>query len=103
MTDDATNGTHWRLDKHIPIALLAAIGMQTAIAIWWAASVSASVTAIAVRVDKLENNTALTIAQGNQLAAVDAKMTNMQDSIKEVKSMVMGLMASPFIPLKDKH
>jgi hypothetical protein len=100
-SDDA--GTKWRLDKHIPIALLLAIGMQTAIAIWWAASVSASVAAIQARVDKLETNTALTIAQGNQLAAVDAKLTATQESIREVKSMVMGLLQSPLIPLQDKH
>jgi len=93
----------WSLDRHIPVALLLAIGIQTAGGFWWAATVTADMKALEYRIGKLETNTALTIAQGNQLAAVDAKMSAMQDSFKELKSLVMGAMASPIIPLQEKN
>jgi hypothetical protein len=87
-------GGGWRIDKHIPIALLGAIGMQTATAIWWAASISANVAATQQRVDKLESASTLVINQGQQVAAMDAKVSAMQDSIKELKALVMSLVSS---------
>ena len=44
--DDA--GRRWTLDKHIPVALLIAIALQTCTAIWWAATTTA-------RLNVLEN------------------------------------------------
>lgn len=87
----------WHLDRHIPIALLMAIGIQTAGGFWWAATISANVSNMELRVAKLETGAALTVAQGNQLAAMDAKMSSMQDSLKELKSLVMSLMGSSLI------
>ena len=97
----SSDGSRWRVDRHIPVALLLALAGQTVGGFWWAATVSANIAAMESRVAKLENNTSLTIAQGNQLAAVDAKMTATQDSIKEIKSMVMGMMGTRMLPLKD--
>jgi len=31
---------HWALDKHVPIALIFAIAMQSAGAVWWAAGIT---------------------------------------------------------------
>lgn len=97
------SGARWRLDKHIPVALLVALAMQTAAAVWWSATVNANLNAMEQRVSKLETNTALTMAQGNQLAAVDAKMSATQDSIKELKSLVMSIMVARPLPLREQH
>lgn len=42
--DPASDG--WHLDKRIPIALVVTILLQTVGAIWWAATISARVTAL---------------------------------------------------------
>lgn len=64
--DETTDrrGEHWTVDRRIPLALVAAIAIQTAGAVWWAASIdqrlasveiatSASVT-LADRVTRVE-------------------------------------------------
>lgn len=94
--------THWRIDKRIPVALLLFIGIQTAGAFWWAATMSANMGALTQRVEVLEKNNALMTAQTAQLAAMDARMMSMQESIKELKGLVMTLMASPRIPIGEK-
>ena len=38
----------WHLDKRVPITLVVVIGIQTAAAIWWAASMDARVTNVEV-------------------------------------------------------
>lgn len=47
MSDRGTlDSAHWVLDKRVPLALIIAILVQTAGAIWWAASISSRVTSL---------------------------------------------------------
>lgn len=51
--EDAREGsTHWRIDRHIPIAIVIGLFIQTATWIWWAAAFS---TATNTRLDAVEN------------------------------------------------
>jgi hypothetical protein len=44
MTDQPD--TEWHLDKRVPLALIATLSIQTLLAVWWAADLSNSVTAL---------------------------------------------------------
>ena len=88
-------GGGWRIDRHIPIALLVALSLQTGAGFWWAATINANVNAMQGRIEKLETNSLLVISQGQQIAAMDAKMSAMQDSLKELKALVMSLFTPP--------
>jgi len=46
--------TRWVIDKHVPLALIFAIFVQTTGAFWWASRVQATVENNAVRIQKLE-------------------------------------------------
>ena len=37
---------HWTVDRHIPLALIMAILFQTAVGVWWAATMQARVNAL---------------------------------------------------------
>ena len=92
----------WRIDKHVPVALLLAIAVQTGTGVWWAASISSNVASVQQRVDRLESSNALVIAQGQQIAAMDAKMSAMQENMRELKALVQELMKQPLLtPLRQ--
>jgi len=93
--------SHWTLDKRVPVAVIIMLVGQMAGFIWAAATLNAQQGAMLKRVEDLEKNNALMIAQGNAIAAMDAKVSSAQEGIREVKSMVMGLMSSRYVPLKD--
>lgn len=44
----------WSIDKHIPVALILAILVQTGVGVWWASGVNSLVNANTVRISKLE-------------------------------------------------
>lgn len=44
-TGNGTTEPHWRMDKRVPIAFLAALGLQTGLFLWYAATFTAEVTA----------------------------------------------------------
>ncbi len=53
-----TTGEQWHLDKRVPVALIAALLMQTALGVWWAATMDAENRFLAGRVDRLESDVA---------------------------------------------
>lgn len=53
MTEDPASG-RWRVDRRIPAALIATILAQTGAAIWWAASTTAAMSAMAADQRRLE-------------------------------------------------
>jgi len=54
MAHEEDDETKWHLDKRVPLALIILILVQTGSAIWWAAAVSGSISAIEKRVDFLD-------------------------------------------------
>lgn len=67
--------SHWHLDKRVPLALIVTIAIQTAAALWWAASVT-------FRVDGLIDNQAET---KNRIAALEHQivLTDRQSAVIE--------------------
>jgi hypothetical protein len=47
--------SNWVIDKHVPLALILAILVQTMGAFWWASRVQATIENNAVRIAKLES------------------------------------------------
>ena len=71
----------WRIDKHIPVALLIAILIQTCGAIWWAASISG-------RVSTLEQQNAALIPLTAAVAKVETSIIDMKEDLKDVKALL---------------
>jgi septation ring formation regulator EzrA len=67
----------WKLDKHIPIALIIAILAQTAAAVWYAAKLDQ-------RVFMLEANK----IEITRLVSVEEKLNGVKESLGEIKSSV---------------
>lgn len=71
----------WHLDKKIPIALILAIGIQSAAGIWWAASTNA-------RVEHLERQIVAASPQADRLTRVEVKLEGVQEGITEIKRLI---------------
>ena len=71
--------TEWRLDKHIPVALILAIILQGAATVWWASSINARVEMLEERQDKLATMPA-------RLAAVEA-------TLKDIREILLSRLA----------
>ena len=78
----------WHLDRRIPIALIIALIIQTAGAVWWA-------SALAQRVSALEEkqNTAAMVApvQSDRLTRVETRVETIQRDVTEIKSDIKSL------------
>lgn len=78
MSDAAYDRQPWHLDRRVPVALILAIAVQTASAIWWAASQNARVTA-------LEEWRADSKGVAADIATIRANIQAIQGDIQDVK------------------
>jgi hypothetical protein len=80
------------LDKRIPIALILAVMMQTAGAVWWAASISARLDQTEARASRLELNQAtaaeLATKFSNALAGIAASQIAMERSLTRIENSI---------------
>lgn len=83
MADDDPTPNHWHLDKRVPLAFIGAIGIQTLIAVWWAASFSAGLQA---RLDYVERQVAVVAPQGGQIIRLETKVDSLNENIIELKN-----------------
>jgi hypothetical protein len=85
MPDEGT----WKLDRHIPIAVIFAMLVQTGGAVWWAAGISSRVdtaTEINLRQDADIKATANALSvQQVGIATAAAELRALRDSLTEVK------------------
>lgn len=72
---------NWRVDKHIPLALILAILVQTATLAWWASGVDH-------RLDALEHQTVNTNSQSERLVKLETKFDGLIDSVNEIKTLL---------------
>lgn len=72
-----SNG-RWELDKHVPIALLLAIFVQTCGAIWWAATITGRVVSL-----EMQQNILLPLT--SNVAKIEATLTDVKEDLKELK------------------
>jgi hypothetical protein len=80
MADD-TNGTHWTLDKRVPLAFIMAIVLQTAGALWWASTMAATVQSQGQKIGALESQRA-----GERLAVVEATIGDVRSQLNRIES-----------------
>jgi hypothetical protein len=80
---------HWKIDRHVPLALLGGIALQTGIAIWWAASFSAAITG---RVDVLEKQMAGTVAVSapvsERLVRVEVQLGAVKETVDKIEALI---------------
>lgn len=65
---------HWALDKRIPLALILAIGIQTAGAIWWAATINSRVGVLEERLDAMTDQRDRIIRVETILERIETKL-----------------------------
>lgn len=68
----------WHLDKRVPIALIAAIIVQTVTIVWWAASIDARVIGHDRRIERIE--TTIERARENDSALIQ-RVTRMEERL----------------------
>jgi hypothetical protein len=78
----------WHLDKRVPVAIIFAIFMQTAGAIWWASSIQSRVLAnensIARLTDNSEDLRAAVHEQAIQLGRIEEQITGLRADIQRM-------------------
>lgn len=78
---DTTAKEPWHLDKRVPVALLVAILIQSATALWWAAKVDS-------RVEQLEVARQLSNGTDSRLVRLETQMQALTDTLKETKDIL---------------
>jgi hypothetical protein len=83
---------NWHIDKHIPLALVGAIMLQTAAGVWWAATTSSRVDGLerdrataVVAVDTAARNSS---AISERMVKLETKFDGMADSLTEIKNIL---------------
>ena len=83
---------HWHLDRRVPVALIITIIMQTIGIVWWAASLSARVDALEVRIREARDNQSRIIRLEANQAAVSRRLDRMLDAFRRVEAKLDRLL-----------
>lgn len=73
LAEDPASGD-WRIDKRIPVALIVALLIQAAAAVWWAASADA-------RLSVLEQKVVTSAEDRERLARIEATVTGIDQRL----------------------
>lgn len=76
---------HLTLDRHVPLALIAAVIFQSMCAVWWASTITAQLGTTTARVEILERMATANQTLSLSVARLEEKMQNIQDTLKEVR------------------
>lgn len=72
---------NWHLDKKVPVAIIAAMLIQTGGIVWWAAQTSERLTSVERRIES-------TAPQADRLTRVEVKVDNLIDGVSDIKSIL---------------
>jgi TolA-binding protein len=86
-----SDNSPWHLDKRVPLALIVAIALQTAGAIWWAASINGEVQSTRQRVDRLDVQVEA-IRNASQAQAV--QLGRIEESVRGMRSDISRLIGT---------
>lgn len=81
MSDVTDTDRQWHLDKKVPIALIATLGVQTMAIVWWAAGAAA-------RLDQLERQVRDAAPQAERVIRLEEKISVVQQGIGEIKVLL---------------
>lgn len=73
--------SRWRIDRHIPVAVILAIIMQTTAMVWWASSLTA-------RVEALERNTTDNRALPERVSRIEGYMSSINDTLSRIERKI---------------
>lgn len=82
----------WKLDRGVPLALLGGIGLQTCIAIWWAATFSAAITE---RVGVLEKQMAVSAPISERLVKIETKFDGIKETVDKIEALIRQPVRAP--------
>jgi Tfp pilus assembly protein PilO len=92
LQDDHMAENHWHLDKRVPVAIIVAIFLQTAGAIWWAATIEGRVTANEAQIIRLDaRDETMRVAaqtQAVQLGRIEEQLTGMRTDIARLLAAI---------------
>ena len=77
---------HWQVDRHIPVAVLLAILVQSAGIIAWAVNFQATTVA---RLDTLEKQIGTMATTNERLARLEALTTSSGEILREIRGHIM--------------
>jgi len=94
---------HWMLDRKVPVALIAAILLQSAVGIWWAATQSTKIDSLerqaGAAVVAVQNATASSASLSERLTKLETKFDYVVDGLVEVKALLRQMQPAPVIPV----
>lgn len=71
----------WQIDRHIPVALILTVVVQTMSAIWWASAVNS-------RIGVLEGISASIQPASDRITRLEAKLDSIVEAMAEVKLLL---------------
>lgn len=71
----------WQVDRHVPIALIATLLIQTAAAVWW-------LSGLAARVSDLERQAAESRPSVERLIRLETRFESVSADLKEIKELL---------------
>ena len=83
--------THWTVDRHIPIALIMTLLLQTAGVVWWAATLSSRVDALEKLVNAATSERYRAGEARADFALRDARISYNAQETGEVKEVVVRI------------
>ncbi|PLX33562.1 MAG: hypothetical protein C0605_16215, partial [Hyphomicrobiales bacterium] len=75
----------WHLDKRVPIAMITVIAVQTFGAIWWAATLTGTVTFNTARIERFEASYSRMAAMEQTLARIDERLKSLQSVLERAR------------------
>lgn len=78
MSENNESGQGWKLDKHIPIALILALIGQSAVFVWGASN-------LWTRVGNIEDYIKANSNQGEKIAVIQEKVTTLQGTVNRLE------------------
>lgn len=73
----------WQLDKHVPVAVILAVVVQTGSILWWGAKVDSRVAAIEEHIRK-EEIKSMAASLPDRMARIEVQQKYTYDLVKEV-------------------
>lgn len=70
---------HWRVDRHIPVALICTLILQTAGAVWWASQLQSRVT-------ELERVNVSTSSQADRLVKLETRFESVLEKLGDIRA-----------------
>lgn len=75
----------WTIDRHVPLALIGAILLQSAVGIWWAGSFSAATSG---RLDVLEKQAMTTAPVSERLVRVEVQIGTIKETVDKIEALI---------------